>query len=264
MVSSGFCAKIRFVCFGFVDCYQPFFKMFLSNGESCLFFSKDQFGKKKAQFVWKQQNTIKRPCKGKCYLLKMDKIGSTFPRICVHIFAPSLGLVRFAAMTILHCFLAFFRFQEIVQQGQKGMFWQHAVFSFCCFFVYVLGCFFVVFSLGVGHPTSPNPSLVCFNCTNVFWVFGGGFIFSSKETKTLFCSFAGLGVVSQCLFIFLNIYIYIYLLWSYYLGHVWGFLIVTNWATFVFFEKAVCQKNTIKIGVSADLSFKKKGTQDFY
>ena len=30
------------------------------------------------------------------------------------------------------------------------------------------------------------------------------------------------------------IYIYIYVLWSYYLGHVWGFLIVTNWATFVF------------------------------
>ena len=37
---------------------------------------------------------------------------------------------------------------------------------------------------------------------------------------------------------------YIYMLWSYYLGHVWGFLIVTNWATFVFFEKAVCDCQT--------------------
>ena len=27
------------------------------------------------------------------------------------------------------------------------------------------------------------------------------------------------------------IYIYIYILWSYYLGHVWGVLVVTNWAT---------------------------------
>ena len=32
------------------------------------------------------------------------------------------------------------------------------------------------------------------------------------------------------------IYIYICMLWSYYLGHVWGFLIVTNWATFVFWK----------------------------
>ena len=31
--------------------------------------------------------------------------------------------------------------------------------------------------------------------------------------------------------------VYIYMLWSYYLGHVWGFLIVTNWATFVFLKR---------------------------
>ena len=49
------------------------------------------------------------------------------------------------------------------------------------------------------------------------------------------------------------------MLWSYYLGHVWGFLIVTNWATFVFFRKGCLSKNTIKIGVSADFLFKKKG-----
>ena len=54
---------------------------------------------------------------------------------------------------------------------------------------------------------------------------------------------------------------YIYMLWSYYLGHVWGFLVVTNWATFVFFEKAVLSKTTIKIGVSADLFSKKKDAQ---
>ena len=38
---------------------------------------------------------------------------------------------------------------------------------------------------------------------------------------------------------------------------------VTNWATFVFFEKAVCQKNTIKIGVSADFFPQKKGRAIF-
>ena len=43
---------------------------------------------------------------------------------------------------------------------------------------------------------------------------------------------------------------------------VWGFLMVTNWATFVFLKKAVCHKKTIKIGVSADLSTK-KGTRNF-
>ena len=54
------------------------------------------------------------------------------------------------------------------------------------------------------------------------------------------------------------LYIYICMLWSYYLGHVWGFLIVTNWATFVFLKRLFFKKNTIKIGVSADFLFKKK------
>ena len=52
------------------------------------------------------------------------------------------------------------------------------------------------------------------------------------------------------------IYIYIYfsfMLWSYYLGHVWGGLMVTNWATFVFLT--LLTKSTIKIRVSADLFF---------
>ena len=42
---------------------------------------------------------------------------------------------------------------------------------------------------------------------------------------------------------------------------------VTNWATFVFFEKAICQKkkkkSNIKIGVSADFLSTKKGTRNF-
>ena len=59
------------------------------------------------------------------------------------------------------------------------------------------------------------------------------------------------------------VYIYIYMLWSYYLGHVWGFLIVTNWATFVFWKR-LFSKNTIKIGVSADFLFKaKRGPKTF-
>ena len=48
-----------------------------------------------------------------------------------------------------------------------------------------------------------------------------------------------------------DMYIYIYMLWSYYLGHVWGILMVTNWATFVFFKR-LFGKNAIKIGASAD------------
>ena len=55
-------------------------------------------------------------------------------------------------------------------------------------------------------------------------------------------------------------HIYIYMLWSYYLGHVWGFFMVTNWATFVFCL-TLFGKNTIKIGVSA--IFEKKGTRNF-
>ena len=61
---------------------------------------------------------------------------------------------------------------------------------------------------------------------------------------------------------FIYIYIYIYMLWSYYLGHAWGFLMVINWATFVFL-KTLFVKNTIKIGVSADLFSKKEGTRIF-
>ena len=38
-----------------------------------------------------------------------------------------------------------------------------------------------------------------------------------------------------------------------------GHFKVNNWATFVFFEKIVFSKTTIKIGVSADFLFKKKG-----
>ena len=52
------------------------------------------------------------------------------------------------------------------------------------------------------------------------------------------------------------------MLWSYYLGHVWGFLIVTNWATFVFL-KGCLSKNTIKIGVSAIFFKKKRGPKNF-
>ena len=48
--------------------------------------------------------------------------------------------------------------------------------------------------------------------------------------------------------------IYTYMLWSYYLGHVSGFLLVTNWATFVVFLKGCLSKNTIKIGFSAVFS----------
>ena len=59
-----------------------------------------------------------------------------------------------------------------------------------------------------------------------------------------------------------NFTAYIYMLWSYYLGHVWGFLIVTNWATFVFLKRLFVKKH-YKIGVSAVFFFKKKGTQHF-
>ena len=60
-----------------------------------------------------------------------------------------------------------------------------------------------------------------------------------------------------------HLYIYRYRLWSYYLGHVWGFLIVTNWATFVFLKRLLFKKH-YKIGVSADFLFKKKrGPQNF-
>ena len=37
-------------------------------------------------------------------------------------------------------------------------------------------------------------------------------------------------------------YIYICILWSYYLGHVWGLLMVTNWATFVFLKTLFVKK----------------------
>ena len=56
-------------------------------------------------------------------------------------------------------------------------------------------------------------------------------------------------------------HIYIYMLWSYYQGHVLGFFMVTNWATFVFLKRLFV-KNTIKIGVSAGF-FSKKGPEIF-
>ena len=62
------------------------------------------------------------------------------------------------------------------------------------------------------------------------------------------------------IYTYIHIYIYIYIaymLWSYYLGHVWGFLIVTDWATFVLLKR-LFDKNAIKIGVSADFLFKAK------
>ena len=54
---------------------------------------------------------------------------------------------------------------------------------------------------------------------------------------------------------------YIYMLWSYYLGHVLGLLIVTNWATFVFLKRLFV-KNTIKIGGFSSF-FKKRAPQIF-
>ena len=53
------------------------------------------------------------------------------------------------------------------------------------------------------------------------------------------------------------------MLWSYYLGHVWGFLIVTNWATFVFFEKAVFQKHYKNRGFSRCFFKKERGPKIF-
>ena len=47
-----------------------------------------------------------------------------------------------------------------------------------------------------------------------------------------------------------------YMLWSYYLGHVLGFLMVTNWATFVFLKRLFVKKHN-KIGVQ-QFFFKKK------
>ena len=58
------------------------------------------------------------------------------------------------------------------------------------------------------------------------------------------------------------LYIYIMALRSYYLGHVWGFLIVANWAAFVFLKRLFV-KNTIKIGVSAKFCSKKRGPKIF-
>ena len=57
-------------------------------------------------------------------------------------------------------------------------------------------------------------------------------------------------------------HIYIYMLWSYYLGHVWGFLIVTNWATFVFLKRLFVKKHYKNRGFNS-FFFKKKGTQHF-
>ena len=56
--------------------------------------------------------------------------------------------------------------------------------------------------------------------------------------------------------------IYIYMLWSYYLGHVWGFLIVTNGATFVFLKRLFVKKHYKNRGFSRFL-FQKKGDPKF-
>ena len=55
---------------------------------------------------------------------------------------------------------------------------------------------------------------------------------------------------------------YIYILWSYYLGHVWGFLIVTNWATFVFLKRLFVKKHYKNRGFSRFL-VQEKGTHSF-
>ena len=55
--------------------------------------------------------------------------------------------------------------------------------------------------------------------------------------------------------------IYIYMLWSYYLGHVLGFLIVTNWATFVFLKRLFVKKHDKNRGLS--IFSRKKGDPKF-
>ena len=52
-------------------------------------------------------------------------------------------------------------------------------------------------------------------------------------------------------------YIYIYKLWCYYLGQVWPFEVLLSGPSF-FLQNTVCQKNTIKMGVSALFVLKKK------
>ena len=60
--------------------------------------------------------------------------------------------------------------------------------------------------------------------------------FQTKVEHLCFC------LVRTKVPLLIYIYIYIYKLWSYYLGHVWGFLIVTNWATFVFLKRLFVKK----------------------
>ena len=60
-----------------------------------------------------------------------------------------------------------------------------------------------------------------------------------------------------------RIHIYIYMLWRYYLGHVWGFLIVTNWATFVFLKKLFLKKHYKNRGFSRFFVQKKGGPKIF-
>ena len=59
------------------------------------------------------------------------------------------------------------------------------------------------------------------------------------------------------------IYIYIYALWSYYLGHVLGFLMVTNWAMFVFLKRLFVKKHYKNRGFNRFVFFQKKGPQNF-
>ena len=69
----------------------------------------------------------------------------------------------------------------------------------------------------------------------------------------------------QSLFWFLislSLSLYIYMLWSYYLGQVWGFLIVTSWATFVFLKRLFVKKHYKNRCFSSFFS-KEKETRNF-
>ena len=56
---------------------------------------------------------------------------------------------------------------------------------------------------------------------------------------------------------------YICMLWSYYLGHVLGFLMVTNWATFVFLKRLFVKKHYKNRGFSRFFSSKKRDPEIF-
>ena len=60
------------------------------------------------------------------------------------------------------------------------------------------------------------------------------------------------------IYIYIHIYIHMYVLWSYYLGHVLGFLMVTNWATFAFLKRLFVKRHYKNRGFSNFLFFKKR------